>query len=124
MWVYKRYIDASSAQVTAPGLNGGFSFRGLKKLKGGDSWIHSTAQRKEHSKTEFGRKNPEIHPKTLMEIAMVLSTNSGFFPSNSHVSATFSILLRFGEPWNPTNFERLNTDGSLMGKTNLDKSVW
>ena len=34
---------------------------------------------------------------------MVLSTNSGSFPSNSHVSATFSILLRFGESWNPTN---------------------
>jgi len=60
MWVQKRYIDASSAQATARGLNGGFSFRGLKKLKGGGSWIHSTAQRKEHSKTEFGKKNSEI----------------------------------------------------------------
>ena len=38
-----------------------------------------------------------VHPKTLNEIALVLSTNSGSFPSNSHVSATFSILLRFGE---------------------------
>jgi len=28
-----------------------------------------------------------LHPKTLIEIAMVLSTNSGSFPSNSHVSA-------------------------------------
>ena len=28
---------------------------------------------------------------------MVLSTNSGSFLSNSHVSAAFSILLRFGE---------------------------
>jgi len=37
MRVQKSYIDASSAQVTAPGLFGGFSFRGLKKLKGGDS---------------------------------------------------------------------------------------
>ena len=36
MGVQKSYIDASSAQVTAPGLLGGFSFRGLKKLKGGD----------------------------------------------------------------------------------------
>ena len=36
MGVQKSYIDASSAQVTAPGLFGGFSFRGLKKLKGGD----------------------------------------------------------------------------------------
>ena len=56
MWVQKRCIDASSAQVTAPGLNGGFSFRGLKKLKWGNLSIHSTAQRKEHSKTEFGKK--------------------------------------------------------------------
>ena len=64
------------------------------------------------------------HPKTLFEIAMALSTNSGSFPSNSHVSVTFSILLRFGESWNPTNFERFNADGSLMGRTNLDKSVW
>jgi len=66
----------------------------------------------------------EVHPKTLFEIAMVLSTNSGSFPSNSHVSATFSILLRFGESWNPTNCEKFNADGSQMGRTNLDKSVW
>jgi len=59
MRVQKSYIHASSAQMTAPGLFGGFFFRGLKKLKGGDSWIHSTAQRKEHSKTEFGKKNSE-----------------------------------------------------------------
>jgi len=60
MWVQKRYIYASSAEVTAPGLNGGFFFRGLKKLKSRDSWIHSTAQRKEHSKTEFRKKNPKV----------------------------------------------------------------
>ena len=66
----------------------------------------------------------QIHPKTLFEIAMVLSTNSGSFPSNSHVSATFSILLRFGESWNPTNCQKFNADGSLMGRTNLDESVW
>ena len=70
------------------------------------------------------KKHEEIHPKTLFEIAMVLSTNSGSFPSNSHVSVTFPILLRFGESWNPTNFERFNADGSLMGRTNLDKSLW
>jgi len=66
----------------------------------------------------------QIHPKTLIKIAMVLSTNSGSFPSNSHVSATFSILLRFGEFWNPTNCQKFNADGSLMGCTNLDTSVW
>jgi len=51
-------------------------------------------------------KHPQahFHPKTLVEIAMVLSTNSGSFPSNSHVSATFSIWLRFGEFWNPIFF--------------------
>jgi len=65
-----------------------------------------------------------LHPKTRVEIAMVLSTNSGSFPSNSHVSATLSILLRFGEFWNPTNCKKINVDGSLMGRTNLDKSVW
>ena len=69
------------------------------------------------------RSRLQIHPKTLIEIAMVLSTNSGSFPSNSHVSATFSILLRW-ESWNSTNCERFNADGSLMGRTNLDKSVW
>jgi len=37
MRAHKSYIDTSSAQVTAPGLFWGFSFRGLKKLKGGDS---------------------------------------------------------------------------------------
>ena len=37
MGVQKRYIHASSAQVTALGLFGGFSFCGLKKLKRGDS---------------------------------------------------------------------------------------
>ena len=48
----------------------------------------------------FLEKVYDLHPKTLIEIAMVLSMNSGSFPSNSHVSATFSILLRFGESWN------------------------
>ena len=72
----------------------------------------------------FFSATSNVHPKTLFEIAMVLSTNSGSFPSNSHVSATFSISLRFGESWNSTNCERFNADGSLMGRTNLDKSVW
>jgi len=34
-----------------------------------------------------------IHPKTLFEIPMALSTNSDPFPSNSHVSATFSFSI-------------------------------
>jgi len=63
------------------------------------------------------------HPKTLMEIAMVLSMNSSSFPSNSHVSETLSILIRFGGFWNPTNSGKINADGSLMGRTNLDKFV-
>ena len=37
MRVQESYIDTFTAQVTAPGLFGGFSFRGLKKLNGGDS---------------------------------------------------------------------------------------
>ena len=72
-----------------------------------------------------GTTRPEkLHSsQNSIEIAMVLSTNSSSFPSNSHVSATFSILLRFGELWNPTNCEKFNADGSLMGRTNLDKSL-
>ena len=50
------YIDTFTAQVAAPGLFKGFSFHGLKKLKVGDLWIHSTAERKEYSKTEFEKK--------------------------------------------------------------------
>ena len=34
MRAQESYIDTSTAQVTAPGLFRGFSFRGLKKLKG------------------------------------------------------------------------------------------
>jgi len=37
MRAQKSYIDSFTAQVTAPGLFGGFSYRGFKKLKGGDS---------------------------------------------------------------------------------------
>jgi len=37
MRAQESYIDTSTAQVTAPGLFGGFSFRDLEKLKGGDS---------------------------------------------------------------------------------------
>jgi len=64
----------------------------------------------------------EFHPKTLFEIAMALLTISVSFPSKSRFFATFSILLTFGESWNPTNCEKFNADGSLMGRTNLDKS--
>ena len=53
------YIDTSSAESTTQGLFGGFSFRCLKKLKWGDSSIHSTAQRKQHGKTQFEKKNSE-----------------------------------------------------------------
>ena len=65
-----------------------------------------------------------FHPKTLFEIAMLLLTISVSFPSKSRFSATFSILLRFGESWNPKSREKFNANGSLMGRTNLDKSVW
>ena len=53
-----------------------------------------------------------LHPKTLFEIAMVLSTNRGSFPSNSHVSATFSILLRFGE----SGIRQIVRDSMLTGR--------
>jgi len=56
MRVQESYIHTFTAQVAAPGLFGGFSFHDLKKLKVGDSSIHSTAQSKEHSKTEFEKR--------------------------------------------------------------------
>ena len=68
--------------------------------------------------------NVEFHPKTLFEIAMALLTIRVSFPSKSRCLVTFSILLRFGESWNPKSCEKFNADGSLMGRTNLDKSVW
>ena len=57
MRVQESYIDTFTAQVAGPGLFGGFSFHGLNNLKMGDSLIHSTAQRKEHSKTEFENRD-------------------------------------------------------------------
>ena len=78
----------------------------------------------DHSQNGQSESHFRFYPKTRIKIAMILSTNSGSFPSNSHVSATFSILLRFGEFCNPTNCEKFNADGSLMGRTNLDNSVW
>ena len=47
------YIDAASAQVFAPGLFGGVSFRGLKKLKGGQNTV------KRKSERESSKKNLE-----------------------------------------------------------------
>ena len=57
--VQESYIDTFTTQVTAPRLFGGFSFRGLKKLKGGGFMNPLHSPRKEHSKTEFGKKNSE-----------------------------------------------------------------
>jgi len=61
----------------------------------------------------------ETHSKTLFEMPMALSLNSGSFPSSSNVSATFSFWIHSGKLWNPTKF---NAD--MTGRTNLDKSVW
>jgi len=96
------------------------------------SILPASGHRQAHPKTLVGEiakfiiRQPPMEEKDDYdsEVVMALSTNSGSFPSNSHVSATFSILVRFGESWNPTNCERFNADGSLMGRTNLDKSVW
>ena len=45
-------------------------------------------------------RSPHLHPKTLFEMPTALSTNSGSFPSNSHVSATFSFWIHSGKIWN------------------------
>jgi len=55
-----------------------------------------------------------VHAKTLFEIAMALLTIRVSFTSKSRFSATFSILLRFGESWNPTNCEKFNAEDFLQ----------
>jgi len=68
----------------------------------------------------------KVQPKTLrfFEMPMALSLSSGSFPSNLNISATSSFWIHSGKFRNPTNCEKFNADGSLMGRTNLDKSVW
>ena len=73
----------------------------------------------------LGRGNEILTFIPLFEIAMVLSTNSGSFPSNSHVSATFSFLFRFGESWNPTDCEKFKTESCLyMGSRAPLCCIW
>ena len=57
----KSYVDASSAQVTAPGLFGGISFRGFEKLKGGINTPQPSAKKtvKRNSETRIPRKSSE-----------------------------------------------------------------
>jgi len=71
-----------------------------------------------------------VHPKTLIEIAMVLSTNSGSFDEQRLFSvkfARFRNFFDFAQIWgilDSDKLEKFNADGPLMGRTNLDKSVW
>ena len=44
-------IDAASAHVFAPGLFGGFSFRGLKKLKGGQNTVKRNLRSEDFART-------------------------------------------------------------------------
>ena len=60
MKAQESYIDTSMAQSTATGLFGGFSFRCLKKQKGVDSWIHSTARGKNTVKRNSKRRIPRM----------------------------------------------------------------
>ena len=56
MRLRESYIDSFTAQLAAPGLFGGFSFRGLKKVKGGGFMNPLHSPIKEHSKTEFEKR--------------------------------------------------------------------
>ena len=54
-----------------------------------------------HPYVDISKRADILIPKLLLtRIALVLSTNSGSFPSNSHVSATFSFWIRSGKFWN------------------------
>jgi len=93
----QRFREPNRTFVTKTTLRLGFAERCISDQQTSLSGLLSTIIR---GGSELIKK-VQIHPKTLIEIVMVLLTNSGSFPSNSHVSANFSILLRFGEFWNP-----------------------
>jgi len=92
MRVQKSYIDTFTAQVAVPGLFGGFSFHGLKKLKVRDSWIHSTSQRKRNSKRESSRKslkNQRLFPGTNLVVRPAWTVCDGDIPSLRCVHSCF-----------------------------------
>jgi len=53
-----------------------------------------------------------FHPTTLIKISMVLSTNSGSFPSNSHVSASFRLCSDLGN----SGIRQIVRNSMLMGR--------
>jgi len=61
-------------------------------------FLHSENEKWNRKRLLLNHTN--IHIKTLIEIAMVLSTNSGSFPSNLHISATFLCWIHYGKFWN------------------------
>jgi len=68
--------------------------------------------------------HPKFIPKLFLRLLWLFWRWVCLFRQNRGFPQLSSILLRFEESWNPTNCEKFNADGSLMGRTNLDKSVW
>ena len=63
-------------------------------------------------------------PNLLLRLLCFFRRTAALFRQIRTFPQLFWILLRFGESWNTTNCEKFNADGSQMGRTNLDQSVW
>jgi len=74
------------------------------------------------SQDRFLRQKFIPKPKTLFEIGSF--EEQRLFSVKFARFRNFFDFARFGESWNPTNCEKFNSDGSLMGRANLDKPVW
>ena len=66
-------------------------------MKHAVNWIPQRIRFRSRNTPHTLKLKRRLHPKTLVEIAVVLSTNSGSFPSNKHVFATFSICSDLGD---------------------------
>jgi len=63
-------------------------------------------------------------PKLLVRLLWFFRRTAALFRQIRTFPQLFRFFFSFGEFWNPTNCEKFNADGSLMGRTNLNKSVW
>jgi len=70
------------------------------------------------------KTHSKIIPKLLLRLLWFFRRTAALFRQIRTFPQLFRFFLSFGEFWNPTNCGKFNADGSLMGRTNLNKSVW
>ena len=63
-------------------------------------------------------------PKLYLRLLWFFRRTAALFRQIRTFPQLFRFCSDFGESWNPTNCEKFNADGSQMGRTNLDQSVW